>query len=156
MSASDNASETALPAPGRLRRRLARDRNVWLCTLRADGSPHVVPVWFVHLRERWWIGVSTGSVKARNALRDPRVSLALEDGDAPVVAQGMATLHDRFPFDVLAAFQSRYAWDPRTPYGRDPRRSLLEVGVTRWLMAGTAPDTTPNPDPNPEEARHPV
>ncbi|WP_017544892.1 pyridoxamine 5'-phosphate oxidase family protein [Nocardiopsis prasina] len=136
---------TFLPAPEHLRRRLADDRSVWLCTLRSDGSPHVVPVWFVHLRERWWIGVSTTSVKARNASRDPRVSLALEDGDAPVVAQGTATVHDRFPDDVLAAFRDRYGWDPRTPYGRDPRRSLLEVGVTRWLMSGAAPETTPTP-----------
>lgn len=137
--------EPFLPAPAHLRPRLADDRNVWLCTLRADGSPHVVPVWFVHLRERWWIGVSTASVKARNALRDPRVSLALEDGDAPVVVQGRAVLHDHFPEDVLASFRDRYDWDPRTPYGGDPRRSLLEVGVTRWLMAGTAPETTPTP-----------
>lgn len=148
--------EAFLPAPEHLRRRLAHERNVWLCTLRADGSPHMVPVWFVHLRERWWIGVSTRSVKVRNAHRDPRVSLALEDGDAPVVAQGLATVHDHFPSDVLAAFHDRYAWDPRTPYGRDPRRSLLEVGVTRWLMAGAAPETTPNPGttPNPEGAPH--
>lgn len=146
MPATDPAPEAVLPAPDHLRRRLDHDRNVWLCTLRADGSPHVVPVWFVHLRERWWIGVSTSSVKARNVLRDPRVSLALEDGDAPVVAQGLATLHDHFPPDVLAAFRGRYAWDPRTPYGPDPRRSLLEVGVTRWLMTGAAPDTAPNPE----------
>ena len=112
--------EAFLPAPEHLRSRLARDRNVWLCTLRADGSPHTVPVWFVHLRERWWIGVSTRSVKARNALRDPRVSLALEDGDAPVVAQGLVTVHDRFPSDVLAAFQERYLPCPRVlrPSGR--------------------------------------
>ena len=142
---------TFLPAPEHLRERLARDQNVWLCTLRADGSPHVVPVWFVHLRERWWIGVSTASVKARNALRDPRVSLALEDGDAPLVAQGVASVRDDFPDDVLTAFRDRYGWDPRTPYGKDPRRSLLEVGVTRWLMAGTAPETTPSA----EAAPHP-
>ncbi|WP_067598968.1 pyridoxamine 5'-phosphate oxidase family protein [Nocardiopsis listeri] len=133
-----------VPTPRGVLRRLADDRNVWLCTLRADGSPHLVPVWFVHLRERWWIGASTCSVKVRNALRDPRVSLALEDGDHPVVAQGLATVREDFPDDVLAAFEERYGWDPRTPYGADPRRSLLEVGVTRWLMAGAAPESAPS------------
>ncbi|MEU7799334.1 pyridoxamine 5'-phosphate oxidase family protein [Micromonospora arborensis] len=29
--------------------RLARELNVWLCTLRRDGSPHLTPVWFVYL-----------------------------------------------------------------------------------------------------------
>lgn len=136
--------ENFLTAPESVHRRLARDRNAWLCTLRADGSPHLVPVWFVHLRERWWIGTSTRSVKVRNASHDPRVSLALEDGDAPVVAQGLATVREDFPDDVLAAFAERYGWDPRTPYGSDPARCLLEVGVTRWLMAGSAPETTPS------------
>ena len=137
-------SPNPAPTPRGVLRRLAGDRNVWLCSLRADGSPHLVPVWFVHLRERWWIGASTHSVKVRNALRDPRVSLALEDGDHPVVAQGLATVREDFPDDVLAAFEDRYGWDPRTPYGSDPHRSLLEIGVTRWLMAGAAPESAPS------------
>ncbi|MFE1103428.1 pyridoxamine 5'-phosphate oxidase family protein [Nocardiopsis alba] len=141
----DHRNPGSLPAPEHIRGRLAEDRNVWLCTSRADGSPHVVPVWFVHLGERWWIGASTRSVKVRNVLRDPRVSLALEDGDAPVVAQGRALVREDFPEEVIAAFRDRYGRDPRTPYGPDPRRSLLEVAVTRWLMAGSAPETTPNP-----------
>ncbi|MEU7754973.1 pyridoxamine 5'-phosphate oxidase family protein [Micromonospora sp. NPDC049171] len=45
--------------------RLSREWNVWLCTLRRDGSPHLTPVWFVYADETWWIGcgwdVSTGS-----------------------------------------------------------------------------------------------
>ncbi|MEU2944561.1 pyridoxamine 5'-phosphate oxidase family protein [Nocardiopsis alba] len=142
---NDHRNPGSLPAPEHIRDRLAEDRNVWLCTSRADGSPHVVPVWFVHLGERWWIGASTRSVKVRNVLRDPRVSLALEDGDAPVVAQGRARVREDFPEEVIAAFRGRYDWDPRTPYGPDPQRSLLEVAVTRWLMAGSAPETTPNP-----------
>lgn len=133
-------SQDFLTAPDTVHRRLAEDRNVWLCTLRADGSPHMVPVWFVYLHERWWLGTSTRSVKVRNAARDPRVGLALEDGDTPVVAQGLAAVREDFPGDVLAAFDRRYGWDPRTPYGSDPARCLLEIGVTRWLMAGSVPE----------------
>jgi hypothetical protein len=113
---------------------------VWLCTLRRGGSPHVTPVWFVYLRERWWISVRARSVKARNAAAGPRVSLALEDGDAPVVAEGRARGHaDGFPEDVVAAFQDEYGYDIRTPSGAgaDPR-ALLEAGATRWLTGGAA------------------
>ncbi|WP_017571836.1 pyridoxamine 5'-phosphate oxidase family protein, partial [Nocardiopsis halotolerans] len=109
-------------------------------TLRRDGSPHVTPVWFVHLRDRWWISVDARSVKARNAAADPRVSLALEDGDAPVVAEGRARVHaDGFPEDVVSAFRDRYDYDIRTPFDtRGEPRALLEVGVTRWPMSGAA------------------
>ncbi|MBB0230050.1 pyridoxamine 5'-phosphate oxidase family protein, partial [Streptomyces calidiresistens] len=119
--------------------RLARERNVWLCCVRADGSPHVTPVWFVFLRERWWIGVHAGSVKARLVTRSPRVSLALENGERPVVAEGGVRVHrEDFPPDVVAAFTAKYDWDPRVPHERGERTLLLEVGVRRWLMRGEA------------------
>ncbi|NKY99896.1 pyridoxamine 5'-phosphate oxidase family protein [Nocardiopsis alborubida] len=133
-------TETTVPAPEALAGRLGTDRNAWLCTLRRDGSPHVTPVWFAHLRDRWWISVDARSVKARNAAADPRVSLALEDGDVPVVAEGRTRVHtDGFPGDVVAAFRDKYDYDIRTPIDtRDEPRALLEIRVTRWLMSGAA------------------
>lgn len=133
----------SLPPPPAVAARLRTDRNVWLCTLRADGPPHVTPVWFVHLDGRWWISVGDRAAKARNVRRDPRVSLALEDGDAPVVAEGRARVHadpDRFPPEVLAAFQERYSYDIRVPYPgiQEESRLLLEVTVDRWLLSGSA------------------
>ncbi|MBB0247428.1 pyridoxamine 5'-phosphate oxidase, partial [Streptomyces alkaliphilus] len=117
----------------------ARERNVRLCCVRADGSPHVTPVWFVFLRERWWIGVHAGSVKARLVARSPRVSPALEDGERPVVAEGGVRVHrEGFPPDVVEAFTDKYGWDPRDPHGTGERTLLLEVAVRRWLMRGGA------------------
>ncbi|MEU9825610.1 TIGR03618 family F420-dependent PPOX class oxidoreductase [Micromonospora chersina] len=125
------------PLPPGVETRLATERNVWLCTVRRDGSPHVTPVWFVYADGIWWIGCDAGSVKARNLESDPRVSLALEDGAAPVVAEGVARLHrDDFPTTVVEAFASKYeGWDVRERVGE---RVLLEVAVRRWLLAGTA------------------
>lgn len=125
-----------------VRDRLATERNVWLCTVRPDGSPHVTPVWFVFLRERWWIGADGGSVKVRNVEKYARVSLALEDGRFPVVAEGTAVVRrggpSPFPTDVTAAFTAKYAWDVTAPHGPGETRVLLEVPVRRWLLAGTA------------------
>jgi PPOX class probable F420-dependent enzyme len=136
----ETRTASSVPAPEAVAERLRVGRNVWLCTLRRDGSPHVTPVWFAHLRDRWWISAGEGSVKVRNALADPRVSLALEDGDAPVVAEGRAGVRTAgFPPDVVAAFQERYGYDIRVPFeGDGQERALLEVSVTRWLMSGTA------------------
>lgn len=125
--------------PTAVRDRLAREKNVWLCTVRQDGSPHVTPVWFVFLQGSWWIGVDGGSVKVRNIEKFSRVSLALEDGRLPVVAEGEAVLHrGLFPSTITDAFTAKYGWDvsaPRTPRGD---RVLLEVPVRRWLLAGVA------------------
>ncbi|WP_062211175.1 pyridoxamine 5'-phosphate oxidase family protein [Streptomyces sp. NBRC 109706] len=119
--------------------RLAGDRNVWLCTTRPDGSPHVTPVWFVLIGGSWWIGVDAASVKARNLAHAPTVSLALEDGARPVVAEGEARLH-RAPFatEVVDAFAAKYAWDVTVPYRPGSDRLLIEVPVRRWLFVGSA------------------
>ncbi|MBA2944863.1 TIGR03618 family F420-dependent PPOX class oxidoreductase [Streptomyces himalayensis] len=119
--------------------RLARERNAWLCTVRPDGSPHVTPVWFVYLHDTWWIGADEGAVKVRNIEKTPRVSLALESGDAPVVAEGEAAVHrDAFPAEVTADFAAKYDWDVTAPQRPGRGRVLLEVPVRRWLLAGVA------------------
>ncbi|MET9294697.1 pyridoxamine 5'-phosphate oxidase family protein [Streptomyces sp. NPDC003077] len=119
-----------------VRQRLATERNVWLCTLRPDGSPHVTPVWFVFVRGTWWIGTDGGSVKARNVGNDPRVSLALEGGEAPVVAEGRARVWHA-PTDDGASSSSASASNSRTGAGTgtgtDSRRPFPSDVVAAFM-----------------------
>jgi PPOX class probable F420-dependent enzyme len=120
--------------------RLHTDPNAWLSTLRPDGSPHLTPVWFVYAETTWWVCCSERSVKVRNLQHDNRVSLALEDGVHPVVAEGVATiLRDGYPSQVVQAFKAKYdGWDITTPFERGGARVLLRVPVRRWLLDGIA------------------
>ncbi|MET7375708.1 pyridoxamine 5'-phosphate oxidase family protein [Micromonospora arida] len=133
-------SQTPSIPPAGVQERLSRDLNVWLCTVRRDGSPHLTPVWFVYLSATFWVGCEGRSVKARNVVADPRVSLALESGNAPVVAEGTARVHRAgFPSTVVEAFASKYdGWDVGRQVDPDSERVLLEIPVRRWLFAGTA------------------
>ncbi|MEU9795198.1 pyridoxamine 5'-phosphate oxidase family protein [Streptomyces sparsogenes] len=131
---SDLANE---PGPA-VRLRLAEEKNVWLCTVRPDGSAHVTPVWFVYRSSRWWIGSDHSSIKVRNICKEPRVSLALEDGRFPVVAEGDALIRDGFPPGVVTAFEQKYGWDVSASTRAGSKRVLLEVRLRRWLLAGTA------------------
>lgn len=119
--------------------RLAAERVGWLCTLRSDGSPHLTPVWFFHTESTLWVATSAWTVKARNVSRDARVSFALPDGDAPLVAEGLATVVTvDVPVEVVAGFAAKYGWsitDPG-PDGHPP--VLMRIPVRRWLMVGTA------------------
>lgn len=124
--------------PDTVRTRLAEEWNVWLCTVRPDGSAHVAPVWFVYEDGTWWIGTDASAVKVRNLRGEPRVSLALENGTRPVVAEGTASLTDDFPPPVVAAFAAKYDWDVTAPTRPGTGRVLLRVPVRRWLLAGTA------------------
>lgn len=68
-----------------------------LATVRADGSPHVAPLWFALDGEELVFQTEKNSVKGRNLIRDPRFAFAVDD-DAPpyafVVLQGHARLSD--------------------------------------------------------------
>jgi PPOX class probable F420-dependent enzyme len=119
--------------------RLEREPLAWLCTLRRDGSPHVTPVWFVFHDSTWWICSAQTNQKVRNVLLDPRVSIALEGGSAPIVAEGKVTLHPcDFSPDVIERFRTKYDWDITIPNEREGLRVLLEIPVERWLLAGVA------------------
>jgi PPOX class probable F420-dependent enzyme len=54
-----------------------------LATLRADGSPHVAPLWLSIHGEEIWINTSEGTAKLANMRRDPRVALSVDAGTSP-------------------------------------------------------------------------
>jgi hypothetical protein len=60
----------------------ARPRSAKLATVRADGRPHVAPVWFALDGEVIVFTTWRTTVKAANLRRDPRVALCIDD-DAP-------------------------------------------------------------------------
>jgi hypothetical protein len=119
---------SAIPEP--VASRVEQARNVWMATVRPDGRPHLVPVWFVTEGERWYICIAPGSVKARNLSANPRVSLALEDGDHPYILEGQAQPAPQTP-GVLARFKAKYDWDLTTD---DHYTQVFEVTVARRLQ----------------------
>lgn len=93
------------------RKRLETARNLWLATVRPNGAPHLVPIWFVWHADKAYLCTSIESVKARNLIHEPRVAFALEDGDDPVVIQGTAAVLDAAPPEVVKAFRRKFDWN---------------------------------------------
>ena len=66
-----------------------------LATVRADGRPHVVPIWFVLEGNKIVFNTGSYSVKAKNMMREPRVSISVDDQEPPysfVTVEGTAEL----------------------------------------------------------------
>lgn len=118
-------------------RRLGEERVAWFVCVRPDGSPHVTPVWFVHVDGVWWVATAQRNVKVANVEHQDQVSLALSDPGRPVVAQGRARIRrSDFPAAVSRAFAAKYdGWDISSDEPDGPR-VLLEVETTRWLFHG--------------------
>ncbi|CAM5692279.1 hypothetical protein [Streptomyces afghaniensis 772] [Streptomyces afghaniensis] len=68
-----------------------------LSTVRADGSPHVAPIWFVLDGDELVFNTGKNTVKGRNLTRDGRVALCVDDDRPPfsfVVVQGSARVSE--------------------------------------------------------------
>ncbi|MER5534018.1 PPOX class F420-dependent oxidoreductase [Streptomyces mirabilis] len=68
-----------------------------LSTVRADGSPHVAPIWFLLDGDHVLFNTAKDSVKGRNLARDGRVALCVDDDQPPfdfVVLEGRAELSE--------------------------------------------------------------
>ena len=62
---------------------LSVPRTAKIATVREDGRPHVAPIWFDLDNEIIVFTTWHTTVKAANLLRDPRVSLCVDDDKPP-------------------------------------------------------------------------
>jgi F420H(2)-dependent biliverdin reductase len=115
--------------------RLQTESNIWLATTRPNGKPHLIPIWFVWLDERAYICTGESSVKVKNLRADPRATIALEDGNQPVIAESSATFVPQpFPADVAAAFQHKYNWNIASPISAAVSdHVLIALQPEKWL-----------------------
>ncbi len=69
-----------------------------LATVRADGRPHVVPIWFdLDEENRLYFSTWHTTVKANNIRRDPRVCICVDDERPPftyAILEGTAEFID--------------------------------------------------------------
>lgn len=111
--------------------RLQTERNIWMATVRSDGRPHLVPVWFVWQNGRFYIGMQPASVKARNLAHNPHIALSLEDGTNVVICEGTAVvIPTPYPPAIINQFKAKYDWDISTDreYGH-----LIGITPAKWL-----------------------
>lgn len=73
---------------------LAGKRNAILATIKQDGGPQLTPVWYRWDGERFWVSITKERAKYKNVMRDPRVSLCVDDAETftTVIATGKAVI----------------------------------------------------------------
>ena len=72
-------------------------RTAKLSTVRADGRPHIAPVWVLLDGDDLVFNTSKTSVKGRNLARDPRASICVDEEQPPfafVVCEGRVTISE--------------------------------------------------------------
>jgi PPOX class probable F420-dependent enzyme len=92
--------DTTTEAGSRADRRLREEIMIWLTTVRSDGQPQSVPVWFLWDGETFLIYSQPGRQKLKNIGGNARVGLHLNANDRGgdvVGVEGMALLLEDFP-----------------------------------------------------------
>jgi PPOX class probable F420-dependent enzyme len=79
-----------LKLPANVRSFLAAPRVATIATLNPDGSPHQAVVWFLLRDDHILLNSRDGRRWPSNLLRDPRLSLTVEDGLDTVTLAGRA------------------------------------------------------------------
>ena len=93
--------------------RLRTEPIIWLSTVRPDGRPHLVPVWYLWDGRTILIFSQPRAQKVRNLLHNRQVVLALntaDEGEDVVIVEGEASLLPAGTTDArLPAFVAKYA-----------------------------------------------
>jgi len=104
--------DTTTEVGGRAGRRLREEKIAWVTTVRADGQPQSVPVWFLWNDESFLIYSQPGRQKLRNISRNPRVDLNLNSnaygGDVVRVEGTADVVEDALPATEVPEYVEKY------------------------------------------------
>ncbi len=135
--------DTTTEAGKRAEVRLKEEEISWMTTVRSDGQPQTVPVWFLWDEEGFLIYSQPGRQKLKNISRNPNVGLNLNSnahGGDVVRLEGTARIdEDAPPASEVAPYVEKYR-ESIARIGFDPegfaRAYSVAVRVTpeRWQV----------------------
>lgn len=122
------------PQLAEIDQRLTEHEIMWLASVRPDGRPHLVAIWFVAVDGSLWFATGATSRKIRNIRDNAQVNISLGTGATPTVGEGVAVLVPRpYPRAVIEAFEERFDWDISSGNDDDVGElALVRVDVDRW------------------------
>jgi PPOX class probable F420-dependent enzyme len=112
--------DTTTEVGKRAESRLKEEEIAWMTTVRSDGQPQTVPVWFLWDDDGFLIYSQPNRQKLKNISRNPRVGLNLntnEQGNDVVRLEGTASIDEDAPLSSEV-----------TPYLEKYRESIARIG----------------------------
>ena len=92
---------------------LTESKHYWLCSVRPNGRPHVVPRWCVYLDGKIYYDGSPETRHAQNIVENPNVSLHLESGEKAIILEGKSQPAGKpeaeFANRLAEAYRGKYA-----------------------------------------------
>jgi nitroimidazol reductase NimA-like FMN-containing flavoprotein (pyridoxamine 5'-phosphate oxidase superfamily) len=51
-----------------------------LATIDSSGNPHIIPVWYMYINDKFYVGTNTKTKKVKNIKKNPNVSFCVDIG----------------------------------------------------------------------------
>jgi PPOX class probable F420-dependent enzyme len=113
---------------------LREQRTARVATVGRDGTPHVVPLWFVWHGGALFLNSTVGNPTVENLLRSGRAAAVVDDGEAYDVLRGAVVTGpaeraegDPRLTEVERAWSEKYLGGGELPYGRWSNRVWLRI-----------------------------
>ncbi len=117
---------------------LTESKNYWLCSVRPDGRPHVIPRWGVFVDGKIYYDGSPETRHARNIASNPNISVNLESGTEAIILEGTAIASEKPSAELgkklSQAYKKKYeelgyapepnSWDKGGLYVFTPRQCI--------------------------------
>ncbi|MEO8611398.1 MAG: TIGR03667 family PPOX class F420-dependent oxidoreductase [Chloroflexota bacterium] len=120
----------AVEINAQLEKRLRDEKTIWLTTVRVDGTPQSVPVWYLWDGATLLIFSQPTAQKLRNIAQNLKVSIIFahtdeygEDGFAVVTGEAVVD-KDALPSNQISAYLDKY------------RTGIADIGRTPEQLAG--------------------
>lgn len=135
--------DTSTQTGARAQRRLREEGIAWLTTVRPDGMPQPVPVWFFWDGETFLIYSQPGARKVKNIRKNPRVAVNLNSdagGMNIVRAEGTAeVVEDAPPATGVPEYLEKYRPQiPRLGMSEEEfagmYRTAIRIHPERWQV----------------------
>lgn len=121
--------------------KMTESKNYWLTSVRPNGHPHVVPRWGVFMDNRFYYDGSPETRHARNIMKNPNVTLNLENGSQVVMMEGTSKPAEKptpeFEKKLAKTIGDKYGDDGYSPKPDQWDEGGLYVFTPRQCIAWT-------------------
>jgi len=122
-------------------KRLTESINYWMCTVRPNGQPHVVPRWGAYLDGKLYYDGSAETRHAKNLEKNEHVTLHLESGNDVVIMDGISQPASKPNLELAqrlsAVYCAKYESDGYAPKPDQWDEGGLYVFTPRQCLAWT-------------------
>lgn len=118
-----------------------------LATLRRNGLPYTVPIWWLWHDDAFWLTGTYGRVWCQQLLNDPRCSLCVEalgDSAGHIGVDGIATVRELPDFDIWPITRMLVDKYVGSVPGGDPDAFFANMQTEPRLLFCLEPEDRPN------------